>query len=206
MSDLRLVYLSGEPGVGKSTLMRQITEDWTRIYMPKEMGGPPCRDLLFDHARPAQAVAVELGRIRDTFSGTDALPSSVIGEAELWLTSGRAAREAPLVLAEGARLANRRFLTCAVTTGYRVQLLHLSGLALAAQRRATRARTLGKPEQNPSWVKGRRTAAANLALAAPDWGVESLVVDAEKLTTDDTYRNAVIVTARGTLHTGTPPR
>lgn len=206
MSDLRLVYLSGEPGVGKSTLMRQITEDWTRIFMPKEMGGPPCRDLLFDHDRPQQAVAVELGRIRDTFSGTDALPSSVISEAEQWLTSGRAAREAPLVLAEGARLANRRFLTCAVNTGYRVQLMHLSGLALAATRRATRAQSLSRPEQNPSWVKGRRTASATLALAAPDWGVEVLVVDANQLLGDDAYRNAVIATARGYMHTGTPPR
>lgn len=207
MSDLRLVYVSGEPGVGKSTLMREVTAGWERIYLPKEPGRAPARDLLFDRTAPSGvASAVELGRIRDAFSGTDALPSNCIDDACWWLTSGKAADEAPLVLAEGARLANQRFIRTALNNGYRVQLLHLQGMALAAQRRADRARTLGKDEQNPAWVKGRRTAAANLALYAPTWGVEVLVVDAAKLMTDHGYHDAVIATCRGQMRTDSTPR
>jgi hypothetical protein len=205
VSDLRLVYLSGEPGVGKSTLMREVTAGWERIYLPKEPDAAPHRDLLFHRDHPGVCCAVELGRVRDSFSGTDALASDCINEAEAWLRTGKAARESALVLAEGARLANRRFLTAAVESGYRVQLLHLSGLSLAASRRANRARVLGKPEQNASWVKGRRTAAANLALHAPEWGVEVLLVDANKMLGDLDYHDAVIASVRGS-HPDLTPR
>jgi hypothetical protein len=203
VADRRLVYLSGEPGVGKSTLMREATSCWQRLPLPKDPGRAPARDLLGDIAT-GRIAAVELGRQRDTFSGTDALPSNCIDDAETWLRSGQAARHAPLLLAEGARLANRRFLTAAVESGYRVDLLHLSGMAVAAERRANRARMLNRPQQNPSWVKGRRTAAANLALAAPDWGVQVLVVDAPRLETDLDYRDAVIATIRGSHPDFTP--
>lgn len=198
MADRRLVYLSGEPGVGKSTLMREVTAPWARVYLPKEPGAAPARDLLGNVTeQPGGIVAVELGRVRDSFSGTDALPSNCIDDACVYLASGQAAREAPLLLAEGARLANRRFLTAALDAGWRVQLLHLDGEDLAAERRSSRARWLRKPEQNPAWVKGRRTSARRLAAEAASWGAEVLVVDAAKLEHDDDYRAAVIHTVRG---------
>lgn len=205
MSDRRLVYLSGEPGVGKSTLMREVTAGWDRVHLPRESGQAPHRDLLFDRAAPAHPYAVELGRLKDTVSGTDALALDCINEAEEWLRSGQAARESSLILAEGSRLAHRRFLTDAVDTGWQVQLLHLSGLALAATRRANRGRLLGKPDRSDAWVKGRRTAAANLALAAPDWGVQVLVIDANRLIGDHDYHEAVIATCRGS-HPDLTPR
>jgi hypothetical protein len=204
MSDLRLVYLSGEPGVGKSTLMREITADWERIYLPKEPGKAPHRDLLFDRGTPNVCCAVELGRLRESASGTDALEASCITEAETWLHSGQAARESSLILAEGSHLAHRRFLTDAVQAGWRVQLLHLQGPNLAAHRRSARTRVLDRPE-NQTWIKNRRTAAANLALHASAWGVEVLLVDAARLVSDHDYHDAIIGTARGTLHTNLTP-
>jgi hypothetical protein len=206
VSDRRLVYLSGEPGVGKSTLMREVTADWQRAYLPKEPGLAPARDLLADTRPPGTIRAVEIGRQRDQFSGTDALPSNCIDDATAYFATGQAAREAPLILAEGSRLAVRRFLVSAVDTGWRVQLLHLHGEELAAERRAARARWLRRPEQNPAWVKGRRTGCLNLATHAPDWGVEVLVVDAARLETDDTYRAAIIDTCRDDLRAASPPR
>ena len=198
MSDRRLFYVAGEPGVGKSTLMREVTSGWSRAYLEKEPGRAPARDLLADttHAGQGRIVAVEIGRVREQFSGTDALPSNCIDDAVAYLQSGLAAREAPLLLAEGARLSVRRFLQAAVNAGWRVQLLHIEGEELAAERRTNRAHWLRRPEQNPSWVKGRRTACRKLAAEAPSWGVEVLAASAEALEQDDAYREAVVRTAR----------
>lgn len=154
-----LVYLSGEPGAGKTTLMRELTGRWRATQHDPDARGPA--RLMYDTA--GGVVAVELGRRRESFSGTDALPSSVIASAVGYLSEP----EAPLILAEGARLANLRFLNAALDAGHRVVLAHLTNPAIAASRRTRRAVLLGVPEQNPSWVKGRRTAAANLAERAP---------------------------------------
>jgi P-loop Nucleotide Kinase3 len=186
----RLIYLSGEPGVGKSTLMAELTAQWTRAPQPAT-GGAPARDVLLADATAegihSRAVAVELGRRRDAFSGTDALPSTAIVAAERYLLSGLAAAEAPLLLAEGARLACRRFLQAATAAGWHVTLLHMTGPATAAARRTARAARLVKPEQNPAWVRGRANAAANLAAAAPAWGVDVQHLDVDTLPGDSAY-------------------
>jgi hypothetical protein len=205
MADLRMVYLSGEPGVGKSTLMQEITRGWQRLHLPREPSRAPARDVLADNRPPGRIVAVEIGRQRGAFSGTDALPSDCINDACTYLISGQAAREAPLLLAEGARLANLRYLCAAVDAGYRVQLLHMHGEELAARRRSYRARDLAKPEQNAAWVKGRRTASARLAEAAVAIGADVLLVDASKLEDDLDYHDAVINTVRGS-HANLTPR
>jgi hypothetical protein len=161
---VRLLYLCGEPGVGKTWTMDRLTEHWSRLPLAPEADAP-ARDALVDDGTGAVA-AVELGRRRDAFSGTDALPQTVITVAETYLTSGRARAETNLLLAEGARLANLRFLGAAADSGWLVLLVNLIGPELAAERRAKRAAALGRPEQAASWVTGRRTACANLAIAA----------------------------------------
>lgn len=197
MGDRRLVYVSGEPGTGKSFLMREATADWLRAYLPKEPGVAPHRDLLARPEPPGGIVAVELGRVRDQGSGTDALAPNCVEEAVAYVLSGLAAREAPLILAEGARLSVRPFLEAAVHAGWRVQLLHVEGAEVAAERRANRARWLRRAEPNPSWIKGRQTAARKLATEGPSYGVEVLTVNAASLEDDDAYRAAVIATMRG---------
>lgn len=175
-----LIYLSGEPGVGKSSLMAELTRPWTRLPVNGTPDGP-ARDLLIQ-ADPAdltpRVVAVELGRRRDSFSGTDALPQTVINVAELYLTTGKAAEETSLLLAEGARLANRRFLQAALEADWRLIFVHLANPAAAGERRRARAAALGVPEQHPSWVLGRRTSATNLAAAVAEWGCTVLTLDA----------------------------
>jgi hypothetical protein len=172
-----LVYLSGEPGAGKSTLMAELTRGLYRVPAPPSEAAP-ARDLL---RRPLGAlmedVAVELGKRRDSFSGTDALPQAVITTAEAYLLTGRASAETSLLLAEGARLANERFLVAALTSGWAVTLVHLDPRGAGEERRAKRAAELGKPPQNPSWVRGRITAARNLTLTAPARGAEVLLLD-----------------------------
>ena len=153
-----VLLLVGAPGAGKSTTMAQATEHLSRLTMPKDQY--PARDALLN-ARGVQAV--ELGTRRGTFSGTDALPMDVNPRACAYLA---AAPEQPaVVLAEGARLANRRFLQAAIDTGAEVTLLHLDN-PLAPLWREKRNKSIGKT-QNPSWARGRETAARNLANNAP---------------------------------------
>lgn len=159
---LRLLYLIGEPGVGKTTAMGALTAPMKNLGvldMP-----PPARTVYGNQA--GEVVAVELGRRRrNGFSGTDALAMNIIAVAERYLTSGRAAAETSLLLAEGARLANARFLSTAVAAGWEVHLALMADTALAARRRSDRRST-----QNEAWVRGRATAAARL-FAEPPAGV-----------------------------------
>ena len=149
----QLIYLVGSPGAGKSTLMSELTSRWTRTPAPEGM----TRDYLLD-PQTSSLEAVELGKRRKTFSGTDALGQSVIEVAIPWMIGQT---ETALVFAEGARLGNRRFLTTCAAAGYAVILGFLEH-PYEEQWRAARALALGR-EQNPVWVKGCATAARNLA-------------------------------------------
>lgn len=166
MTDLRLVYLIGEPGVGKTTLMRSATADLVRGLLP----GDPARELLA--RRDGRPVAVELGRSRGTFSGTDALPMNAVVVAERHVLH-QAEQEAPVLLAEGARLANARFLSAAVGADWRTTLVHVVGPAVAAARREERG-----THQDPAWVKGAATRARRLA-EDPPAGVDVVELDVE---------------------------
>lgn len=144
-----LLYLVGAPATGKSTLMAELTAGCHRLPQP----GPVRHDLL---AARRGVVGAELGGIRFLFPGTDALPLNVSPAACQWVGSG----EAPaLLLAEGDRLAHRKFLTAAADGGYRVALVHLQAPAeLLGERCAERGST-----QAEGWRRGRTTKCANLA-------------------------------------------
>lgn len=163
----KLIYMVGAPGSGKSTAMRQATRHLNRVpWYDDEF---VARDLLLSSS--GELAAVELGKSRGNFAGTDALSMSVIGEAERYLAS--LPEQPPVVLAEGARLANARFLQFALDQGMDVSLLFLNN-DQAGHWRAERAFKLGKA-QNESWAQGRATAAANLA-ANPPKGVNVVTV------------------------------
>lgn len=163
---ITLVYMVGAPGAGKSTAMRAATAGLVRTPMPVQ----PyiARDALFDNGR---FVGVELGAQRPEFSGTDALAMNAITRAVRYLTD--LPEQPPVIVGEGARLGNARFLTAAVDAGMDVTLLHLDNPD-AQQWAATRAQRLGK-EQNAAWAQGRATASVRLADDPPP-GVQVLTV------------------------------
>jgi ribose 1,5-bisphosphokinase PhnN len=146
-----LIYLSGPPAVGKSTLMAELTRHCRRT----EGSAPFAHDLLKVNGA---TVGVELGRRRGAFSGTDALSMSVNPRACAWISR----RPARLILAEGDRLANATFLTVAAESGYAVTLINLTA---DPDTLAARAATRGS-DQNPAWARGRATKADRLAAAA----------------------------------------
>lgn len=162
----QLLLIVGEPGAGKTSAMREGTQHLNRLTIPPDTF--PARDALLN---PKGLVGVELGAQRGVFSGTDALPMDVNPKACAYIQNPP--EQPAVVLAEGARLTNRRFLQAAVDAGAQVTLLHLDN-PQADTWRAARAEQLGKT-QNEQWAKGRATAARNLA-ANPPAGVQVVTV------------------------------
>jgi shikimate kinase len=148
-----LLYLVGAPGVGKTTVMSALTAGYGRE--PQSGSVPHDRLTVNGGANDGACRAVEVGRRRGTFSGTDALSMSIQPKAVQWI----AQRPHRLVLAEGARLANEGFLRASAAAGYRVLLVHLDAPAeVLADRRRTRGSS-----QNPGWMRGAETRARNIA-------------------------------------------
>jgi hypothetical protein len=153
-----LVYLFGAPASGKSTLMAELTKACERSPVP---GSVP-HELLFREGRP---VGVELGKRRDSFSGTDALSLSIHPKAVSWVGT----RPYVLILGEGARLATAGFLGAAEAAGYRVFPVYLDASEeVLAERRAQRG-----SQQDASWAKGAGTRALNLAQRLGAMGIST---------------------------------
>uniref|UniRef100_UPI003F4963E3 P-loop-containing protein n=1 Tax=Pseudonocardia sp. CA-138482 TaxID=3240023 RepID=UPI003F4963E3 len=179
----RLIYLVGEPGVGKTTTMAALTSPLNRLGVLRQ----PTRTLYTD--RLGLILAVELGRRRSNgYGGTDALSMSVMGMAERYLLSGQAATETNLLLAEGARLACTRFLSAAVAADWETHLVHLVGPALAAARRDERG-----SDQDPAWVRGAATRARRLFEEPPPGVATHRVIPAG--TPQDVAEQVAAVTA-----------
>lgn len=144
---MKLVYVIGEPGVGKSTLMAGLTGSWQAVPYDK-----PVPHILY----PERA-ALQLGRERAFFAGTDAMALDVQPRAVEFLRG----RPAAVVLGEGDRLGNRRFFH-AVSRFCDLRVVWLVGPRVAAERREARALAIGR-EQDAAWAAGRRSKVRNLA-------------------------------------------
>lgn len=151
MSDPKqLLYILGVPGSGKTSLVRtamarvpHLTSALHGVTFLRYPGG------------------IELGAIRDTFSGTDALPMNVQPAAVHFLKY----TDVRYVLAEGDRLANGHFFNQVQQLGWALSLCWLKcPSALAARRRAQRG-----SQQDETWVRGRETKVRNLVQVWHDY-------------------------------------
>jgi hypothetical protein len=151
-----LAYVFGQPGSGKTTLMRAICGRGMPLY---ESDSPVKHRAL---TSPHGAFAV-LGADAAPFGGTDTLSYTAVGDSPRWLKGLTACSAGSLVFAEGDRLANLRFFEEAAKH-YRLLAFYLACGDLAAQtRREDRAKRHGLSLQSSAWVKGRITKHANLA-------------------------------------------
>jgi thymidylate kinase len=151
-----LAYIFGQPGSGKTTLMRALCEAGKPLY---EADAPVKHRALMS---PHGTFAV-LGADAAPFGGTDTLSYTAVGDSPRWLKGLSGCSAGSLVFAEGDRLANLRFFEEAARH-YRLLAFYLACDDRAAQsRREDRAQRHGLPLQSSTWVKGRITKHANLA-------------------------------------------
>lgn len=169
-----LAYIFGQPGAGKTTLMRALCGESPPLYEASD----PIKHRCF--SRKGKMFAV-LGGDAYPFGGTDTLSYTAVGSADRWLASLTACAAGGTVLAEGDRLANDRFFDVA-RKHFRLLLFYLCcDDDEASRRRASRASQHGLPLQSDSWVKGRVTKHANLAARQPGTIRLNAILSPEKL-------------------------
>jgi energy-coupling factor transporter ATP-binding protein EcfA2 len=162
-------YIFGQPGAGKTTLMRALCGNSPPVYEARD----PVRHRCFSRGGKMFAV---LGGDAYPFGGTDTLSFTAVGSANRWLASLASCAAGRIVLAEGDRLANDRFFDVA-RKHYRLLTFYLCCKDdEAASRRAKRASKHGLALQSDSWVKGRVTKHANLAARQED----AITLDAKR--------------------------
>jgi len=145
------VGIIGEPGVGKTTVMREVIRGIK--LQPGRLGA----------ARWMQSDSEQLivmgdysGHMHD---GTDRLSMSCY--ADLEAASNYFSQHMPLysVIWEGDRMTRGRWLKAILACGYALTLYHVTATLEAAQgRRKGRG-----SNQNASWIAGRRTTSARMA-------------------------------------------
>lgn len=166
----RAFYFLGAPGVGKSTVMREMLKPWTVgeyvRFTEREMFGHHLYDA------PRDLHGAYLGHLRPEFPGTDALSMSVQPEAIKWLQQNDGGQD--FIFGEGARLGNVAFLT---------ELARRSSLTvvlLTADQADIEARLAARPDsgshktgrvdraQNVKWREGQATRSRNTAMKMVD--------------------------------------
>jgi len=172
------LYIIGEPGVGKSTLVETLKGDALAI------GGR--YPLAHQTYLTTAGGVVELGtREPGKYGGTDALSMSAIVQAEAWVTDGSWLDDS-LLLAEGDRLACDRFFNALLDGGWHLRICHLDGVtpATAEARRERRGSA-----QNGSWIRGRQTKVQRI-LERWDWTGRVFHLDAREAPDSLAYQAA----------------
>jgi hypothetical protein len=160
----KIVYIVGEPGVGKSTLMDRLTEPYQRHILD----GQPRREQLRVPPSPAQLLSKDIGPLPATvglelgcragkhpegYPGTDAMSMTAIVGVDRWLRETKGGG-VPVILGEGARLGVKRLVDTAIELSIPITVCLIKDERRAADQRAARGSM-----QNESWIKGARTRA-----------------------------------------------
>lgn len=155
---MKIVYYIGVPGTGKTTLMRSILAEYSKVEDPEFV-----KEGLVTYHKFAKQKVLILGRYDEgVFAGTDTWSKGVGPKFRQWLLDCREVYQDWSVFGEGERLSNNPNLTAMFAEeSMKLVCLEVSEEELE-RRRAARNNT-----QNESWMKGMRTRIANLCKAYP---------------------------------------
>lgn len=157
------LFIVGEPGSGKTTLVRHLLNMSTRGELP--MGSclipkPKWTMVPTDNFFNVAAAGHYTGQ---AFDGADSVPYNGVGEALAYITSR--IEELGLLIFDGDRFSNAGVLAQLRLMGigdFRCVHLHMPEV-IGQLRREGRVAQHGGKVQNPSWVKGRITKSARFA-------------------------------------------
>lgn len=172
------LYLIGESGVGKSTVMRELVSRHRvapAVRLRGSLRGEPFVTL-------DGSTGVQLGRSGGRGSGTDALPRQVTADAVAWAHLTRVLPR--WVYGEGDRLAHVRFLLALAHRGPLLVAYLTAPAGVCRDRRE--ARDLGhRPVQESTAraVASKARRLADLFVAAP--GATVITVDTYRMTAEN---------------------
>jgi hypothetical protein len=143
MSSKELLYVIGQPGAGKSSMMLSALHGLPYVMLDK-----PVPHLRYERG-------IQLGTMQNGFPSTDTLALNIQPAVLRWLRSDAPA----LIVGEGDRLANDAFFQGVEAAGYVLTVVYLHTPNDEAERR----RRHRGSQQNAAWVKGRQTKVERLA-------------------------------------------
>lgn len=165
-----VLWLVGEPGVGKTTAARALLP-----HPMAPLDGPLKITIAGTGSMPWYAAGHYTGQ---AFDGADSVPISGIKPLLAWWATAQPGR----MLFDGDKFSTKAALDLVRAAGARVRCAHLvASTTIVQARRAQRAS--GGKLQNLAWVRGRATKAARFAdLFAPG---EVITLDTGKLGASD---------------------
>lgn len=152
---LKIIYLIGQPGSGKSTLTKNFLTSQCTL---QETRTEPFKHELYDY-RGTTILSLGIQNSK-TFGGTDVLPFTVITQIKEWLPT---VPPDTIIVGEGDRLANEKFFEEAKKCGDLCVVWLKTTDDVASERRRKRSEMKGKKLQNEAWIKGRITKTKRIA-------------------------------------------
>lgn len=169
------VYIIGGAGTGKSTFTQQLLEDVEAFPMGELEdlhGKPNARGTIVTlRGHRTQGAGMYLGKMRDSFPGTDGLDRASSPTGEEWLDRFYHL-DLAYIIGEGATLATDRFLN-AIQRRTRLLLVHL---VCDPEVRADRLATRGAG-QDAKFITATATRSANSAARLRAEGAEVLGIE-----------------------------
>lgn len=157
-----LLYLVGDPGVGKTTTLQLALADHNveaTFLHPFLRTEHTWYADIHDEQRPGVTITELGGRRSGGFGGTDAMAMNAQPKVLEWLRTTQPVR----VVAEGDRLGNSKFFQAVRLLGYDLSLIYLTAHPFTIDaRRKARQTEHGTQPQNMTWLLGRATKTANL--------------------------------------------